>query len=399
MSKQQTCILVLGMHRSGTSALTGVLELLDIYLGSELTAASASENAKGFFENKQLLQINKDLLAQVGSNWDNPFYNASDYAKITDLTQLKETIATEFEFSNTFAIKDPRLAYLFPLYERVLTELNIDIKVILPYRNPIEVASSLHTRNNMSMEKGMLLWAYHFLLAEEFTRNHKRVFVAFNELMSDTKNVIDAIATHLDLELQTKYLEQEALIHDFLDPDLKHHNISLENLSKNTPLIVQRVLQLKANFNDKKSIEKFDVLRNEFFSYQKLFYNDEIIGLASNITRLEETLETTKESIVKRDNAIKGKNIGLQERDNAIKEKNEALILKDKTLQKKNELISQKEKEIEKEKSSLLTANKSLKKQAKEIENLKTELTGIYLGKSWRITRPLRKIMKLFGKN
>ena len=54
---KQTCILILGMHRSGTSALTGVLSLLDVYLGSELMPAS-EDNKKGYFENKNLYRIN-----------------------------------------------------------------------------------------------------------------------------------------------------------------------------------------------------------------------------------------------------------------------------------------------------------------------------------------------------
>jgi len=191
---KQTCILVLGMHRSGTSALTGVLSLLDVYLGSELMPANFS-NEKGYFENYVLFRENDRLLSQIDSSWDDIFYDKSKLDLIEETKNLKEIIQKEFKYSKIFAIKDPRLAFLFPIYKNVLEELNIDIKIILPYRNPIEVANSLQKRESMSLEKGMLLWAYHFLLAEKFSRGYKRVFVGFDDLMNNIEDSIQGLSS------------------------------------------------------------------------------------------------------------------------------------------------------------------------------------------------------------
>ena len=67
---KQTCILILGMHRSGTSALSGTLSILDVYLGSKLIPA-LEQNAKGFFENTQLNTLNNNL-QQISDCWELP---------------------------------------------------------------------------------------------------------------------------------------------------------------------------------------------------------------------------------------------------------------------------------------------------------------------------------------
>ncbi|RUM66640.1 MAG: hypothetical protein DSZ03_00890, partial [Sulfurimonas sp.] len=215
----QTCILVLGMHRSGTSALTGVLNLLDVYLGTTLMKANFA-NEKGYFENDKLFKVNEALLSQCDSSWDDVFYNEEKLQHVEEMDTLKAIIKQEFEFSNIFAIKDPRLALLFPIYKKVLEELNVSIRIILPYRNPVEVASSLNKRDGISMEKGMLLWAFYFLLAEKYSREYDRVFIDFNALIQYPQKSIATISQRLNLDLSTKYAQNREKIEEFLEPNL-----------------------------------------------------------------------------------------------------------------------------------------------------------------------------------
>ena len=65
-------LVVLGMHRSGTSALTGLLGLLGVDLGSKLMNAPAAENPKGFWEHTGILDIQQSILVVHGSDWDDP---------------------------------------------------------------------------------------------------------------------------------------------------------------------------------------------------------------------------------------------------------------------------------------------------------------------------------------
>jgi hypothetical protein len=249
---KQTCILILGMHRSGTSALAGVLNILGVYLGTELMK-SADQNAKGFYENMLLYRINQKLLGKIGSSWDDAFYNESMLGAVETVAELEEVLSQEFQYSQLFAIKDPRLAYLFPLYYQALTNLGIEIKVVIPFRNPIEVAGSLRARNQFSQEKGLLLWAYHFLLSEKYSRAIPRIITSFDDLIRDPLKVIQLIDEKLDLRLARKFESEKNEIFEFLSPNMKHHNISVDNLSENVPQIIREIVacasQLdKANF-------------------------------------------------------------------------------------------------------------------------------------------------------
>ena len=353
---KQTCILVPGMHRSGTSALTGTLSLLDVYLGKDLMPGNLA-NKKGYFENNTLFRINERLLYQINSSWDDVFFHEAKPKSIKESDELKNTFINEFEYVKVFAVKDPRLVYLFPLYEKILQELKINIKIILPYRNPLEVATSLNRRDNMPMEKGMLLWAYNFLLAEKFTRDYERVFVNFDELITNTAEVISQISSKLSIPLDEKYKQNQRQIDAFLEPGLKHHNISIENLSENTPKIIKNILSLSQQFNDANLTTHFDALREELFSYKKLFYNESIV---SSLTEGETARQ-------------------------ALQIKTQELNQTKQSLQAAKEKLAQKE--------------EKLKLKEHEIEKLKIVVAKLYASRSWKLTRPFRTVMNKLRHN
>jgi len=500
--KRQTCILVLGMHRSGTSALTGVLSLLDVYLGSELMEANFA-NEKGYFENNILYKINDKLLKQINSSWNDTFYDEEKLEKISGLDELKVALKSEFKYANTFAIKDPRLAYLFPIYKKVLKRLKIDIKIILPYRNPLEVANSLKKRDAMPLEKGMLLWAYHFLMAEKFSRGFERVFVNFDELIAHTSEVIDTVSSKLSLNLVDKFHQNQKEIEAFLEPSLKHHNISIDNLSNHTPTIVKEVLALKDGFNHDNLDSAFDALREGLFSYQKLFYNPSILNALDEgevakqnlqtkeqefkqkndeCLMLNDRLQTKEQELTQTQHNLQVKiqelnqttqNLHLKEQELTqtqhnlqvkiqelnqttqnlhIKEqeltqtqhnlqvkiqelnqtthnlhlkeqelnqvaqnlhiKEQELTQTQHNLQAKKQELTQKngdysiinntlkstEQELNQTKHKLQTKEQEFVQSQQELDNVKTELTSLYMSKSWKFTRPLRRVMRIVKK-
>ena len=63
-------IIVLGMHRSGTSALTGVLSYLGADPGPSLIPGIEGINPKGFWEHSEIVKVHNNLLTALGSSWD-----------------------------------------------------------------------------------------------------------------------------------------------------------------------------------------------------------------------------------------------------------------------------------------------------------------------------------------
>src|SRR5262249_5176171 len=107
------CILVAGMHRSGTSAAARVINLLGADIARELTPAIAGNNDRGFWEAKVVLAIHDRLLASLGSAWDDPFPLPEHWLETDAAREAKAALAEElrkdFTGSRVCTVKDPRL--------------------------------------------------------------------------------------------------------------------------------------------------------------------------------------------------------------------------------------------------------------------------------------------------
>ncbi|NCO00672.1 MAG: hypothetical protein GW906_02400 [Epsilonproteobacteria bacterium] len=294
----KTCIIVLGMHRSGTSALTGVLEKLGLELGSELLPPTP-ENEKGYFENVKIMDLNDRILLDNNSLWSDTEYELTINENLFDsyVKQAKDILEEEFQYSKLFAIKDPRLCIIFPVWEEALKQLNIQIKIILPHRNPFEVAKSLKTRNGFSVEKSLLLWSKHFYHAEYFSRGYERLFVDFDTLVNDLDTQVKSIKAFVGLDKAS--LDD---IGDFIESGLKHKNISYENIKDSIPAFVREiVLLMKEHTLNETSYKVFDRLREELLASINIFHSQDVLSdvvlykeLSLEKTRLEQENQLLK---------------------------------------------------------------------------------------------------------
>ncbi len=269
------CILILGMHRSGTSALSGILHILGVYQGLDLLPPS-NENRKGFFENKHILDFNEKVLDDHGASWDDLFFDGKKLIIDKYAEELKTLISEKFGHARCFSIKDPRICLLFPIYEKALTELGITIHPLIIYRNPLETAVSLQERDRFSLEKGLILWLEHFLLSEKYTRSYSRIFVQFDQLLRDHRTLITTIQETWGLNLEIDPDKQERLS-SFLQSDLKHINISLHDLSQKLPDSMQALVRIlpdpqKISGNQ----EALDKIRRVFFREKAFFFLKEL---------------------------------------------------------------------------------------------------------------------------
>ncbi|MEM4256652.1 MAG: hypothetical protein QW746_04990, partial [Thermoplasmata archaeon] len=225
------CIVVTGMHRSGTSALMGVLNILGIDLGFSYLNPK-EDNPKGFFENISISNINEKILKSLNSSWDDVFFLPENWWNSEHLFPYKEEIIQiikhEFNEKTIFGIKDPRISRLLPLWNDIFKELSIEPYYIISLRNPLEIAMSLKMRNGFSNEKSMILWMVYMLDAEIYSRNFKRIFITFDELLRNVKDVILKISNVFNVAFPKTYHDVKRDLERFLDPNLKHYTFSQE---------------------------------------------------------------------------------------------------------------------------------------------------------------------------
>ena len=262
---RRTCVFILGMHRSGTSLLGGLLNIVGVSYGSLSLKVMKEINAYGFFENVKIKDFNEEFFSLNNSSWHD-IINDVQCDNLPKNNKLKEIILDQFPTEEVFFIKDPRICILFPIYEKVLEDLNIDIKVIIPYRHPIEVARSLEARDEFSMEKGYLIWVTYFLFAEYYSRKFSRVFVKYDDLLEAPVTKLYGIFDCLGLCI-TINKSKASEIKRFADLGLKHNQVSSIKL----PILVSKIYSKEKWFNNPKFSEYFDVIRNEFLDYKRLF--------------------------------------------------------------------------------------------------------------------------------
>jgi hypothetical protein len=243
MSKQRKAILILGMHRSGTSALARMLNLLGCDLPITLMPA-APANPTGHWESNAIMALNDEILRSGGSNWDdwqefNPSWYESPVVDKFFLRGLK-LLVEEYESSPLFVFKDPRNCRLTRFWFDVLKQAEIDPLVVLPLRNPLEVAASLEVRDGMHRDMGLLLWLRHVIDAEHASRARRRIVITYDDLLDNWAGVADRMQHALGLTWPRFSTTTAADIDAFLSEDKRHHAKSTQNLLSN-PMIAQWV--------------------------------------------------------------------------------------------------------------------------------------------------------------
>lgn len=215
-------IVIAGMHRGGTSALTGILHHLGAAMPRNLIPKSR-HNPRGFFESEVLYPKHDALLADAGTSWNqllgpSPEWFATPAAERW-VGRLAEITESEFGDDPLIAIKDPRLSRFVPIWQRVLARLDIEVHYLIPVRSPLAVARSLKVATDIPEASGQLLWLDHFLRAEHDTRGLPRAFVSYENLVADWRSEIARAVDAAGIPLPSPDRVTEAAIDEFLVTD------------------------------------------------------------------------------------------------------------------------------------------------------------------------------------
>ncbi len=235
----RTALIVLGMHRSGTSAMAGVLAQLGAALPKALMPPTDA-NPKGYFESVEAYRLNDAVLASAGSSWDDPapfdvaWYRSPSFQDYR--LRAAKVIGKEFGVSKLFVLKDPRICRLLPFWRQTLADLAVRPLHVCIHRHPREVASSLSRREGWPETVGILLWLRHVLDAEADSRGQPRVFVSYDMLLSDWRRAVDRIREGLHVTWPRQPDSAAGEIDDFLSGELRHFRAAGEAIPHETPV-------------------------------------------------------------------------------------------------------------------------------------------------------------------
>lgn len=228
---ERRAIFVLGMHRSGTSAVTRVLNLLGVELGGGLMAASP-DNERGYWEHMEIVQEHDRLLTALGSSWDDlrplPVNWTKTPAAVEAAQRLRTLVECDFAGKPLWGLKDPRLCRLLPLWLPLLRAMRVTPHFVLVVRHPREVAASLAKRDHKNDAASALLWLRHTLEAERTTRGFPRTVIHYPDLVENPRTW-SAEFWRVAAECGLYWPHEPQVIDDkvvaFLSPALRHHHV------------------------------------------------------------------------------------------------------------------------------------------------------------------------------
>lgn len=254
-------LIVLGMHRSGTSAVARLLNLMGAYFApAELAMPANENNEKGYWERWDAFGLHEDMLRDLGLAWDRlshfDIQRLAEPAFIAKFQPQAEKILLDLDARRPWLLKDPRLNLLLPFWKPLL-EVPVCLYV---HRSPIQVAQSLNRREGFPLHLGLALWEQYSVLGLAHSRAMPRLLVSYHELMAHPVETTRHLYSQLlDLQVQGLRLPSEREIEAFIAPRL-YHQQGDESLLRS--YANEQQMQLEQAFNDGSilSLERLPVL-------------------------------------------------------------------------------------------------------------------------------------------
>ena len=231
-------VLILGMHRSGTSAMAGLSCLLGAAAPAGMMEA-AFDNPTGFWESFPVASLNEAIFKTLGAEWYNSFAfdpTVVDAAAVRDLTgHCVSVLAAEFGDAATFVMKDPRFSLLLEFWLPVFAAMKVMVAPVLALRHPAEVTASLRRRDNMPVEIAAPMWLHYSLEAERQTRGRPRALLSYDRLLRDWRGAVARIAAETGLVWPTAPDAAAAAVDHFLRPQMRHHHAAPARIAVGKP--------------------------------------------------------------------------------------------------------------------------------------------------------------------
>lgn len=370
MESKNSLVLVLGMHRSGTSVVTRGLKVLGVNLGDK-AQEQGHDNEKGFWEDSDFKKLNIEMLEVLENDWDSvEQVTEADVSLLNSKGYLERAVSlleSKTQGSSVFGLKDPRTSKLLAFWIVVLERLDLDVRYVICVRNPLSVEASLSVRNSMNPAKSFLLWLDYTISALHYTQKSQRVIVDYDRLVSAPD--VELLRISQTLSLSINQVDLSSYKEGFIDKSLRHskHLFSDLKVGSECPDLVVSVSKFLARLvDDQMSINSSEALGeiNKWWQdWSEPFSHQEFIR-----------------KVYRKEN------------------RNQRIALLNLTAdleRKKNEVVSQ-ELTLEKERQAFEAKRNKL---TFELSKKEIELDSLYGSNSWRLTKPVRSLSTFFRKS
>lgn len=230
MTVRAVCIA--GMHRSGTSMTTRLLNLCGVNLGDAGDfMVPDCFNPDGFWERSGIADLNDAILDHFGGAWDSPPSFPARWVDDPGLARRKaaaRAILEELGAREPWGWKDPRNSLTYPFWK----ELVPDLKLVVCLRNPLDVARSLLARNNGSAQHAYHLWSVYNRSILDHSGSEERLVTHYDSYFHDHRRELCRVLGFLGVPATGETLGAASRAIFF---SLRHHSATSAETARAVP--------------------------------------------------------------------------------------------------------------------------------------------------------------------
>jgi len=222
-------VVILGMHRSGTSVITRALQVMGIELGDNFLRPNR-HNERGYWEDVDIQALNVEMLHAIDSDWHHlASISETDVHTLQNLgfeDRAAELLYQKMDSAQVFGFKDPRITKLLPFWKNVFKKNEIDVSYVLAIRNPLSVALSLEKRDGLSRIHCFYLWLEYNVAALIGGTGSIHAVIDYDRFLQSPTPTVRRISEQLALPFdRAKMATFES---DFLNISLSHSTHHME---------------------------------------------------------------------------------------------------------------------------------------------------------------------------
>lgn len=285
-------ILVIGVHRSGTSVLARALETMGVSLGNNFIPPTIY-NEKGFWEDTDFHKLNLEMLSAFK---DRIRYVLSITEEEADwlckkgfFEQASQLLLAKLPPAQPLGIKDPRFSVLLPFWKRVFLACRVTTSFVIALRHPLSVAASQEQFETQHREQSLWTWISYLLSCLEQSQGHRRIIIDYDALLKNPSHHVIKMARSLQLNVNPALLDSYQ--HHFLDVTLRHFDNHKSQGMQNNFWQCLAIEMYETLFSVAKGARSFEEINSSFEEWKRKF------GMMRPLLELEEKSSFLMESL------------------------------------------------------------------------------------------------------
>lgn len=236
-------VCVLGVGRSGTSLAARAINMLGVDLGPEEEMLEPSDvNPAGFWEQREIVELNEEILAALGGAWWRPPPRPAGWERTAEMasfaSRIAELVERRFDGRGRWGFKDPRTTLTLPLWRSVVGELDH----LICLRNPLEVVASAGGGLPSGADP-IAIWVDYTCEALRATAGRRRMFVFYEDWSADPVRLGRDLARFVNGAGEGVDGRDSARVETLFQPRLHRHHASEVDLAENDAIpVAPRIL-------------------------------------------------------------------------------------------------------------------------------------------------------------